>query len=417
MNESMKRIAQRRSIWNRLSPVTSPIDTAKKQISKINPQFREQYKALVEADNAMRQVTGPDGEKVKKLLKELRKNNKNHYWLAVLDSAAKINNFAAEIVNNENVQNLLVQRKEDFKDFYFTDKDYKGRSVDVERINESVRPRKASSIHTIKKEAFIGNLARRLTDKLMSSLNDTEEKRLRRAMNTLTSKGETLARRLMQLYKHLDYARAKGDIGGYVNAFNLFKKDYDAFQNTYNNIYNSVKEYLPEIDSVIDDDDEKENEVTDQTDSTSDDSESTETTESAEETESVENVETSNEGYQDQEIGEQGLGQQQLEPLDLVAPFPKPPQAPQQQTQQQSQEDGVYTSVQPQEAQEEEFTLPPAEPFDNRYSFAAKKAIASGEYGIAVAILSKYSQELENAGDIEGSVKVLSIAQELFNEK
>ena len=387
MNEMIKKIAQRRSIWNQIRP-----SNITRQIGKLNPQYKEEYEKLVAADEAIRKIQGPDGSDLRTLLKELKINNKGHRWLAVLDRAARINKLVSDIVNNEYVLALNEGHDKSIRDFYFTEEDAKGKSVDLEHIKNLTN----ASVEDIEiiKQALFGDLPRRITDKFLSAFYDKKEREIRRLINNIVNRAETLVRRALDTYKELDTARAKGNIGDYLNTINLLRREQQKFEALYKDSYNSMKDFLPKEKS---EEGPEEPSVAQQPEEQVEQQEVTQ--ESGEET-PVEQK------FQDVQLGPDGLGVEQQ--LELQPPLPQPnkKQFPWKGTQQ------AY-----QGSEQNELELPPAEPFENTYSFAAKKAIANKEYGIASAILSKYSQELENAGCIDESVKILLMAQELFNEK
>src|SRR5690606_13980640 len=151
---------------------------------------------------------GAEGQSLKDLLKDLKNNNKSHRWLAVLDKAAQINHIVKKMHTNEYIDELKKGRTDTLKEFYFTDQDTKGKSIDMENIKSIIDPSKEAKLRDLLiKEALFGDISRKVTDKFLSNFYDKKEREVRRAMNNLTSRAETLAVRAIDAYKQLDSAR------------------------------------------------------------------------------------------------------------------------------------------------------------------------------------------------------------------
>lgn len=403
--DSMQKIAQRRSLWNKVRP-----SNITRQIGKLNPQYRDEYNKLVAADDAIRNVRS-DGQTVKDLLKELKINNKNHRWLAVLDRAAKINSYVSDIINLPEVLDLQRGRAENIRDFYFTQEDDSGKYIDPSHINRIVA---SEADKEMIKQALFGGLSRRITDKLLSSFYDKKEREIRRIMQGLANRAETLAVRMMEAYKSLDAARATGKVSDYIHILDNLKREQESFQNIFRTSYDSIKDYIPkEPQKHIEQEQPKEPE---------------EQIKQEEQQITQEQLAPVQEFTPEIQFGDQGLlgnveNDITIETIEPVQPKSVPPQPPAwTPSWQKGQQEGVYTSVKDTDNRINLDEVIKTD-FDKMltaeqiYERDAKKAIANGDYGIAVAVLSKYSQHLEDIGNIDASAKILAIAMDLFSNE
>jgi len=427
MTKMIDKIAQRRSIWNRIRP-----SNVTKQLGRIDRTYNKEYKALRNADNAIRKLRAPGNQTAKDLLKEMRKAFKSHRWATTMDRAARISILADRIAKHEKIDEFLDVSKGNFGDFYF-----EGGKISTDNIEEAANKNKKASL---KSEALFGDSdwARRRRHDLMGG--SSGNKRVERAIVSMYNKAEALAELITQTYKDLDSARAQGKIGDYIASVTQLRAKADEFDKTYKATHSAVKEFLPKAPTMDEvEQDVKEEEVA------KEEVKEEEKPEEKPEGEAQEGGEDKPEEFTEAvQLGESGLlgdlgegAQEQIEGLDLVSPLPKPPAGPSGPPTG-SVEPDVYTSAPapgPDRIdmdallQPEGLNLPPAVPLDapmeqstfganaSVYPAKIKKALATGDRGVAVALLSKYSQDLEDAGNITESARILAIAQEVFNGK
>lgn len=433
MTKMIDKIAQRRSVMKRLNPV----DMVNRNVGKLNKTYREQYKTLQKADDSIRKYKS-EGQSLKELIKELKRNNKNFNWIAVLDRAARINKLISKIVRDPDVVRLQEGRQENFKEFYFHDRDSKGRPVSMDNINSLVNA--SAEEKALVRQALFGDWSRQIADRFMSTFKyDKREAELRRAMNDIVSRSENLVQRTLDAYKGLDTARNKGNIGDYINIISDLRKEQGNFESAFKNTYTAVKDFLPQ-ESV----EESSSEVSRPAESSEKGSEVSSPEEKPAQKPEVKFTPETKLGPggllgEQGEKGEQGevveSVSEQVPVIDLPRPLPTPPSGPSSPPTGSVQSD-VYTSAPESDRidmeallqQDGGVHLPPAIPLDapipqSPLTTASvlpekiKKAMANGNRGVAVALLSKYSQELEDAGHINESAKILVIAQEIFNGK
>jgi len=425
MTKMIDKIAQRRGLWNRVRP-----SNLTKQVYRLNPTYNKEYKALRKADDAIRKLRAPGNQTAKDLLKEMRKAFKSHKWATTMDRAARISILADRIAKHERVNELLEIAKDNFKEFYF-----EGGKVNTDQIDEALNKSKEADFKT---EALFGDWARRRRHDSMGGRSGN--KLVERAITSMYNRAESLAEAIMSTYKELDNARAEGMVGNYIQSITQLRSKADEFDKVFKGTHAAVKEFLPKAPTMDEvEQDVKEEEVA------KEEVKEEEKPEEKPEGEAQEGGEDKPEEFTEAvQLGESGLlgdlgegAQEQIEGLDLVSPLPKPPAGPSGPPTG-SVEPDVYTSAPapgPDRIdmdallQPEGLNLPPAVPLDapmeqstfganaSVYPAKIKKALATGDRGVAVALLSKYSQDLEDAGNITESARILAIAQEVFNGK
>ena len=246
MNKKLDKIAQRRSQFKTWLNPKDYAGRAKKNITQtFSPQYKAQYERLEQVDDDLREVEGPEGLLMKELLKEMKTEFKGLRYLAVLDRAARINDLAKRIVNVDGLMDLRKSRDEAISEFYFSGtEDSKGDPVSTKHINNLINA--AEERDLIIKEALFGDVGRRITDTFLNTFVDPKKKReVKRLMNNIYSRAETLAKRVENAYKDLDTARIRGDIDSYLKTIDKLKKEQESFDGILSNTAKQVVPYLP----------------------------------------------------------------------------------------------------------------------------------------------------------------------------
>lgn len=393
--DEFEKLAQRRSVLNVLRP-----SNVTRQFAKLNPEYREQYARLVRADDHIRQLRGPEDQTVKDLLKELKKNFSNYHWLAVIDTASKINDLAKSIHTNPDIEELLLNMKDTLQDFYFTNEDAKGRIVDLSKIEDLFKEKEASDNLDLVKKALFGGIGRRLTNKFLESFQDKDAKKVRLAINTIYNKAQNLANKIINTYDALDVARAKGSIAAYIDGINSLKKAQRDFENSYKGAYLAIKEYLPQQEHAV-----------------------TQTHKNNEEDFDIETEEIPSKGPITKEkhtpefkFGPGGLEDDYNIPDESIELIEEnKPQPPKQKSLSEwaKEIDEGYKE----EKLQKDYDETVEKIMGKKTIEAAKEAIKQNKYGAAAVLLSRYSQELEDAGNMVGSAKILALAEELLDEQ
>lgn len=391
MNDTLEKIAQRRSALKRL--IDSPYTMMRGVRRTIDNMYDEEVTSLEEVDNNIREIKGPGGEPLKSLLgpsmlKSLKRNNRAHHWLAVLDVAAQINFVAKSIVEEGN--KLRKDRADKIKDFYFSKEDASGQGVNLDNIYKLIR---SNEDYDLVKEALFKELGlgRGSTHKFLSRLFDTKMKEAKRNMNILVNRAESLVHKILDTYKRLDSLRNKGDVGGYIDVINSLEKSQKDFEKFYKSVYESVKDFIPQLEEEAK---KSENKKPDEP-------------EAPEASPQKPNHQPGLDLIPVEKQPEEAAPVVQEETIDtrpyedVVTPkrsFPAPPEH----VMKIRDEDIEYMD-------EEQKTA------SKRYIDGIKVAYANGDVGLAAALMSSYSQYLEDNGFIDSSIKALATAEVILN--
>lgn len=354
----LEKIAQRRSLWNKVRP-----SNVTRQIAKINPEYKEQYAILERLDDSIREKGAELGQNIK----ALKSAHKNHKWFSVFDYCARINNIVKDVISDPLIPELIEIRKQHVKDFYFE--------------GEKGLPARASYRHSLTKQALFEGLSRRMVDTFFGFRGD-EEKKVRLVVNNLANRAKTLGQRMVQVYKALDTARAKGSISDYISNILSLKSEQEKFDTVFDQSYNAVQEFLPKQVEK-----------------------------------SVEKVEPKSVSKSAPKINNEfpeikPFGPQGLENPDIVVH-----DQPEMDLAQMAREIDTGHNI---ETEQRGTQVPLESDVDvpeDLYPLgkAAKLAIKQGNYGIAAQLLVTYSDQLDAVGLINESHDMLNLAQELLD--
>lgn len=393
MNDTLEKIAQRRSALTKLIDKVRP-DTMMRGVRRtIDSMYDDEVSLLESVDEEIRNIKTTDGQPLKSLLgqsmlKRLKRNNRAHHWLAVLDVAAQINFVAKSIVKEGS--RLKTNRSGKIKDFYFSKDDASGQGVNLENIYNLVQ---SNEDYEMIKEALFKELGlgRGSTHKLLSRLFDTKMKEAKRNMNILVNRAESLVYKILDTYKRLNPLRNKGDVGGYIDVIDSLEKSQKDFEKFYKSVYESVKDFIPQLEEEAKKSENKK----------PDEPEAPET--SPQKPTPQPGLDLIPVEKQPEEaapvVQEETIDTRPYE--DVVTPersFPTPPEH----VMKIRDEDIEYMD-------EEQKTA------SKRYIDGIKVAYANGDVGLAAALMSSYSQYLEDNGFIDSSIKALATAEVILN--
>jgi HEPN domain-containing protein len=394
-SDQRTKIAQRRSVLHKLHET---LNVPRRLHEALDQNiFGPQMELLKRVDDEIREIAlGEGGPSLKELLKSAKRSLKEKKYPDALYYAKQIDQIVAKMVAA--AANLTVYRDEQIDDLF-------GQSdIGYQEVAQAFE--KTAGIL----DMFSG-WSRNRTARLIEKMYRNKVRKMRLAVEGAVSGADSLVNNVLRTLKNMGTARASGDVSAYLEGLSNIGKWQEQFSTRVDSVY---QEHIGPMVARI-----QEQQAAPVTTGVPAPTEAAEPEAAEPETAEPEAAEPEKTKEDVKPPPSRPVPSGGVQVPTLPAdPSVSPAEAPQEKEDEEEEEEEGEKQQSAIISGPDVYQWMQQHP-DYRFGSIYRdidKALSRGDYGVAGALMAKYSQMLEDAGLIKDSVRVLSVAQELLNE-